>query len=70
MQEQLITVSPDVMSGTPVFAGTRVPIAYLFEHIEGGETLDDFLDGYPTVTREHAVAVLEAAKSRLLAQAA
>lgn len=70
MNDKLITVSPDIMSGTPVFAGTRVPIAYLFEHIEAGETLGDFLDGYPTVTREHAVAILEAAKAGLLARAA
>lgn len=70
MAKKLITISSEVMHGTPVFAGTRVPVAYLFEHIEAGETIDDFLDGYPSVTREHAVAVLEAAKSTLIAQAA
>lgn len=70
MSDTLITVSPEIMGGTPVFTGTRVPVAFLFEHIEAGETLDDFLDGYPSVTREHAVAVLEAAKTQLLSRAA
>ncbi len=70
MAKKLITVSAEIMHGTPVFAGTRVPVAYLFEHIQAGDTLDEFLDGYPTVTREHAIAVLEAAKSKLLAKAA
>jgi uncharacterized protein (DUF433 family) len=66
MSKKLVTVSPKVMGGTPVFAGTRVPVEFLFEHIEAGDTLDDFLDGYPSVTREHAIAVLEAAKTQLL----
>lgn len=70
MAQPLITVSPEIMGGTPVFAGTRVPIDFLFEHIEGGETLDAFLEGYPSVTRDHAIAVLEAAKANLLARAA
>ncbi|MDQ5865682.1 MAG: DUF433 domain-containing protein [Chloroflexota bacterium] len=47
------------MSGTPVFAGTRVPIRNLFDYLEGGDTLDEFLDDFPTVTLAHAVAVLE-----------
>ena len=70
MSSQLITVSPEIMGGTPVFKGTRVPIEFLFEHIEAGETLNDFLDGYPSVTREHAIAVLEAAKAQLLTRTA
>jgi len=47
------------MGGTPVFAGTRVPVQTLVEYLEGGETIDDFLDGFPTVTREQVVAFLE-----------
>jgi uncharacterized protein (DUF433 family) len=58
----LITTSPDVMSGTPVFSGTRVPVKTLFDYLEGGDTLDEFLRQFPTVAREHAVAVLEQAR--------
>ena len=50
------------MGGTPVFAGTRVPVQTLLDYIEGGETIDDFLDGFPSVTREQVVAFLEVAK--------
>ena len=65
----LITSSPDRLSGTPVFAGTRVPVRTLLDYLEGGDSLDDFLLDFPSVSREHAVAVLEAAKSALLAMA-
>ena len=51
--------SPDVLGGDLVFAGTRVPVRSLFDHIEGGDSLDDFLEGFPSVTRTKAVAVLE-----------
>jgi uncharacterized protein (DUF433 family) len=54
------------MSGTPVFAGTRVPVQNLFDYIEGGETLDEFLASFPDVTREHAIAVIGLAKSLVL----
>ena len=54
------------MSGTPVFRGTRVPVQTLLDHIEAGETIDDFLEGFPSVTREQVVAFLEQAKDRLL----
>jgi uncharacterized protein (DUF433 family) len=67
MSNGLITTSPEIMGGTPVFAGTRVPVQTLFEYVEAGETIDDILDGFPTVTREQVVAVLEAAKTRVLA---
>lgn len=70
MSSPLVTIDPQIMSGTPVFAGTRVPVTFLFAHLENGETLDDFLDGFPSVTRELAIAVLEAAKAELLAKAA
>jgi uncharacterized protein (DUF433 family) len=67
--EPLITSSPDRLSGTPVFAGTRVPVQTLLDYLEGGDSLDDFLLDFPSVSREHAIAVLEAAKSALLAKA-
>ncbi|MEW6354362.1 MAG: DUF433 domain-containing protein [Pseudomonadota bacterium] len=65
--QPLINRSPEVMGGTPVFAGTRVPVQTLFDYLEGGETIDDFLEGFPTVTREQAVAVLEEAKAMVSA---
>jgi uncharacterized protein (DUF433 family) len=67
MGSTLIAVAPEIMGGTPVFAGTRVPVQNLFEYVEAGETIDDFLDGFPTVTREQIVAVLETAKTRIVA---
>ena len=57
------------MGGTPVFEGTRVPIQTLIEYIEGGESIDAFLKGFPTVKREQVIAVLEEAKEKLLAPA-
>ena len=67
--DPLITRSPDRLSGTPVFAGTRVPIQTLIDYLEAGDPLQDFLGDFPSVSREHAIAVLELAKSALLAQA-
>ena len=58
---------PDIMGGTPVFQGTRVPVQNLLDYLEGGETLDEFLDGFPGVSREQAVAFLEMARDALLA---
>jgi uncharacterized protein (DUF433 family) len=66
--EQAISRDPDVMHGAPVFRGTRVPVQTLFEYLEGGETLEDFLDGFPTVSRELAIQALEQAKHLLLAR--
>ena len=68
--ESLITSSPDRMSGTPVFAGTRVLVQTLIDYLEAGDPLDEFLKDFPSVTREHAIAVLELAKSALIAKAA
>ena len=65
----LISSSPDVLGGTPVFAGTRVPAQTLIEYLEGGETTDDFLQGFPTVSREQVITFLEEAKTRMLAKA-
>lgn len=68
MVELLITRDPEIMSGTPVFRGTRVPFQTLLDYLEGGETLDEFLDDFPTVTHEMAIAALEHAKTLVLAQ--
>jgi len=67
--DPLITTSPDRLSGTPVFAGTRVPVQTLVDYLEAGDSLDDFLADFPSVSREHVIAVLEVAKSALLAKA-
>jgi uncharacterized protein (DUF433 family) len=67
-QETLIQRSEDILGGTPVFAGTRVPVQTLFDYLEEGDTLDEFLDDFPAVSREHAVKVLERMKETLLAQ--
>jgi uncharacterized protein (DUF433 family) len=64
----LITSTAERLGGTPVFTSTRVPVQALLDYLEGGDSLDDFLMDFPSVTREHAVAVLEAAKAALLAQ--
>ena len=69
MNKQLISVDPDIHSGTPVFAGTRVPIKTLFDHIEAGDSLEVFLEDFPSVSRELAVAVLEEAHAALLPDA-
>ena len=60
---------PGILSGTPVFVGTRVPVRSLFDYIEGGETLDEFLHQFPSVTREQAIAALEMACESLVADA-
>ncbi|HXM80313.1 MAG TPA: DUF433 domain-containing protein [Burkholderiales bacterium] len=67
MPQSFISRSPDIMGGTPVFAGTRVPIQTLLDYLEGGETIDAFLEGFPTVTREQVIAFLEEAKARMVA---
>ena len=64
-----ILSDPDVMGGTPVFAGTRVPVQTFVEYLEAGDPLDEFLLDFPSVTRDQAVAVLELAKELLLARA-
>ena len=60
---------PEIMSGIPVFVGTRVPVRTLFDYLAGGDSLDEFLDGFPTVSRAQAVAALQLAKEMLLAHA-
>jgi uncharacterized protein (DUF433 family) len=63
----VIVKNPAVLSGEPVFRGTRVPFKALIDYLEGGESLDDFLEQYPSVTREAAVAALEEARCSLVA---
>ena len=68
MKENLpIDIDPEVMSGTPCFAGTRVPARTLMDYLEAGDPLDDFLEDFPTVSRKQAVAFLEEASERMLA---
>lgn len=69
MNTLLITIDPEIHSGTPVFAGTRVPIRTLFDHLEEGDSLEVFLDDFPSVSRELAVAVLEEARTALVPDA-
>lgn len=69
MTSNLITVDPDIQSGTPVFAGTRVPVQNLFDYLEEGDSLDVFLKQFPSVPRELAIGVLEKARVSLVADA-
>jgi uncharacterized protein (DUF433 family) len=69
IQKAVVHSDPEILGGTPVFVGTRVPFQTLLDYIEGGETLDEFLENFPTVTREQAIAALEQAKEALLAHA-
>ncbi|MBD2004553.1 MULTISPECIES: DUF433 domain-containing protein [Cyanophyceae] len=62
----IISASPEIMGGTPVFAGTRVPVHTLLDYLKAGESIDDFLDGFPTVTREQLIALLEEAERQLV----
>ncbi len=61
-----ISSNPDVLGGTPVFAGTRVPVQTLLDYLEAGESIDDFLEGFPSVARDQVIAFLEMAKDRLI----
>ena len=65
MNSRLITIDPEIHSGTPVFSGTRVPIKTLFDHLEAGDSLEVFLDDFPSVARAQAVAVLQQARAAL-----
>lgn len=70
MRSDIVSFDPDVMSGIPVFAGTRVPVQTLLDYIEGGDSIDVFLDGFPSVKREQVIAFLEEATKRMLSTAA
>jgi uncharacterized protein (DUF433 family) len=71
MSTKLLAVhsDPEILGGTPVFVGTRVPVQSLFDYLEGGETVDEFLHQFPSVKREQAIAALEMARDSLLAGA-
>ncbi|NJL41286.1 MAG: DUF433 domain-containing protein [Leptolyngbyaceae cyanobacterium SM1_4_3] len=62
----IISSTPEIMGGTPVFAGTRVPVQTLLDYLKAGESIDDFLDGFPTVTKEQVIALLEEAGKQLV----
>ena len=69
MKMRAVVIDPEIMSGEPCFAGTRVPVRTLLDYIEGGDTIDEFLEQYPTVQRQQAIDFLEQASERLLATA-
>jgi uncharacterized protein (DUF433 family) len=66
MKQPVVSLTPDVMGGTAVFHGTRVPVETLLDYLEAGETIDDFLEGFPSVTRQHVIAFLEEAKDHVI----
>jgi uncharacterized protein (DUF433 family) len=65
---EVIVKDPEILGGTPVFSGTRVPFQALLDYLEGGQTLAEFLDDFPTVSRDAAISALELAKSLLVGQ--
>jgi len=65
---EIVIKDPEILGGTPIFRGTRVPFQNLLDYLEGGETLDEFLDDFPSVSREQAIAALEHAKSLLVSK--
>jgi uncharacterized protein (DUF433 family) len=67
-QPSIVTCNPDVMSGAPVFTGTRVPVQTLLDYLEAGDSIDEFLEGFPSVTRSQVVAFLEEGKALLVAR--
>ena len=69
MDTPVISCNADVMGGTPVFSGTRVPVQTLLDYLEAGDSIDDFLAGFPSVNREQIISFLEQAKDRLVAAA-
>ena len=62
----VIHSDPEILGGTPVFIGTRVPVQSLFDHLEGGDSIEEFLEGFPSVRRDQVIAVLEASRKELL----
>jgi uncharacterized protein (DUF433 family) len=67
MKPPVVSSNPEIMGGTPVFHGTRVPVQTLLDYLEAGETIDDFLEGFPSVSREQVITFLEEAKNKLVA---
>lgn len=64
MKQPIVTTSPEILGGTPVFAGTRVPVQTLLDYLENGESIDEFLEGFPTVKQDKGIAFLEEAKMK------
>jgi uncharacterized protein (DUF433 family) len=64
--DEIVMISPEIMSGMPVFYGTRVPIQNLLDYLKAGDSIDDFLDGFPTVSREQVIAFLDEAEAKML----
>ena len=69
MKKPIVSCDPGVMGGTAVFRGTRVPVQTLLDYLEAGESINHFLEGFPSVTREQVIAFLEEAKNRVIAAA-
>lgn len=69
VSQSVVKVDPEIMSGAPCFAGTRVPIQNLIDYLEGGDSIDEFLEDFPSVSREQVIAFLEEAKESVLARA-
>ncbi len=69
MKSSVIVSDPEIMGGTPMFRGTRVPMQTLIDYLESGQSISDFLEGFPTVTRDQVIAFLEETKERFLASA-
>ena len=65
-KEEVIESNPEILGGAPVFRGTRVPIKSLFDHLEAGDSIDDFLEGFPSVRREQVISLLEISQERVL----
>lgn len=70
IKSSVITRSPEIMGGTPVFAGTRVPVQTLLDYLKAGESINDFLDGFPTVTREQVISFLDEAERQFVGMVA
>jgi uncharacterized protein (DUF433 family) len=66
MLKSIVNKDPEILGGTPVFVGTRVPVRILFEHLEAGDSLDDFLDSFPTVSRKQATQLLDFAMKQII----
>ena len=69
-KSSVITISSEIMGGTPVFAGTRVPVQTLLDYLKAGESINDFLDGFPTVTREQVISFLDEAERQFVGMVA
>ena len=70
MNKSVVKIDPEIMSGAACFAGTRVPIQHLIDYLAGGDSIEEFLDGFPTVSRDQVIAFLEEAKESVLARVA